>query len=51
MDSSSLPFNLQKEYKRITPSFFFINSNKKLLSQYPGAWKKDDFLKLLMDNR
>ena len=51
MDSSSLPFDLQKEYKRITPSFFFINSNKKLLSQYPGAWKKDDFLKLLMDNR
>src|SRR5574344_1785168 len=34
MDKSSLPFDLQKEYKRVTPSFFFVNNNKKLLTQY-----------------
>ena len=51
MDKSSLPFDLQKEYKRVTPSFFFVNSNKKLLTQYPGAWKKNDFIDILKENK
>nr|WP_266096225.1 thioredoxin family protein [Aliarcobacter cryaerophilus] len=51
MDKSSLPFDLQKEYKRVTPSFFFVNNNKKLLTQYPGAWKKNDFIDILKENK
>ena len=51
MDRSSLPFDLQKEYKRVTPSFFFVNNNKKLLTQYPGAWKKNDFIDILKENK
>ena len=51
MDKSSLPFDLQKEYKRVTPSFFFVNNNKNLLTQYPGAWKKNDFIDILKENK
>ncbi|AXK48995.1 thioredoxin family protein [Aliarcobacter trophiarum LMG 25534] len=51
MDKFSLPFNLQKEYKRLTPSFFFLNSNAKLISQYPGAWIKSDFMNILKENK
>lgn len=51
MDKFSLPFDLQKEYKRVTPSFFFLNSNKKLISSYPGAWIKSDFMNILKENR
>lgn len=51
MDINSLPFSLQKEYKKITPSFFFLNNNEELITQYPGAWVEEDFLKILNEHR
>ena len=43
VDDYKLPFNLEKYYKHITPSFFILDSNKNLLSSYPGSWSKEDF--------
>ena len=47
---NKLPFNLQKEYKKITPSFFFLDKNGKYLKQYPGSWTKEDFILILKEN-
>ena len=47
---NKLPFNLQKEYKKITPSFFFLDKNGKFLKQYPGSWTKEDFILILKEN-
>ncbi len=43
---SSLPMGL--EYK-VTPTYFFVNSNKKVLKVIPGALDKDDFLTILKE--
>lgn len=51
MDKFSLPFDLQKDYKRITPSFFIVNSDKNLITQYPGAWIKKDFIDILKEHK
>ncbi len=48
---SKLPFGLQKVYRRITPSFFFLDSDGKLLNHYPGSWTRHDFLQILEENR
>ena len=48
---SKLPFGLQKVYRRITPSFFFLDSDGKLLNHYPGSWNRHDFLQILEENR
>jgi thiol-disulfide isomerase/thioredoxin len=45
-----LPFDLHKHYKNFTPTFFIIDSNKKLLQIYPGSWSKSDFLQILKEN-
>lgn len=50
VDRSQLPFGLQKVYKHITPSFFFLDENGDLLNHYPGSWKKGDFLQILEEN-
>lgn len=50
MDESSLPFSLQKEYKKITPSFFVLSKEGIFEKQYPGAWVKNDFLEILKEN-
>ncbi len=47
MDRFELPFNLQKVYQKITPSFFILNSDGKLLKHYPGSWRKGDFIRIL----
>jgi len=39
-----LPLSL--EYK-VTPTFFFINSDEKIISKIQGSWNKKDFLELL----
>ncbi len=31
----------------MTPTFFFFTADKKLIKKVPGAWKKDDFMKIL----
>ncbi|RBQ32245.1 thioredoxin family protein [Arcobacter sp. FW59] len=51
MDNTSLPFNLQKEYKKITPSFFFVDKNETFLKQYVGSWTLEDFTKILQENK
>ncbi len=50
MENSSLPFSLQKEYKKITPSFFIVNSDGVLEANYPGSWSKKDYLDILKKN-
>jgi len=50
IEDYSLPFNLAKNYKGITPTFFTINSDGKLQSNYPGSWNKKDFLLILKEN-
>ncbi len=50
VDFISLPFDLKKKFKGMTPTFFILNSDAKLLNIYPGAWVKSDFLKILEEN-
>lgn len=50
MDNSSLPFDLQKNYKKITPSFFIVDENGNLNNQYPGSWSKKDYIDILKKN-
>lgn len=50
VDKVSLPFDLKKSFYGITPTFFFVSNDKKLLNGYPGAWKKTDFIQILGEN-
>lgn len=50
VDKTKLPFDLEKSYKKITPSFFIVSSEKILLNSYPGSWTKEDFLEILREN-
>ena len=50
VDYIKLPFELKKHFKGITPTFFFMDSDKKLLNIYPGAWVKSDFIIILKEN-
>jgi thioredoxin-related protein len=43
-----LPLGLKVD---ATPSFIFIDKNKKVLMNIPGAWNKNDFLELLKEAR
>ncbi len=47
VESTRLPFGLDKHYKNVTPSFFVLNSDGKLLSSYPGSLRKNDFVDIL----
>ena len=51
VDKSSLPFNLEKSFPNITPTFFFLDKNANLQNYYPGSWNKKDFYKLLDENK
>lgn len=51
VDDSSLPFDLVKVYKKVTPTFFIVSQNGKFEKQYPGAWVKNDFLEILKENK
>ena len=50
VDAQKLPFGVEKYYKKITPSFFIINGNKKLISKVPGSWSKEDFITFLKES-
>ncbi len=50
IDKTRLPFDLEKKYKKITPTFFALTPDGKLLNDYPGAWSKSDFLLILDEN-
>ena len=51
VDDSTLPFNLEKSFPNITPTFFFLDKNANLQNYYPGSWNKKDFYKLLDENK
>ncbi|MCR8709432.1 thioredoxin family protein [Aliarcobacter butzleri] len=50
IEESALPFNLDKEYKKVTPTFFILSKDAIFKKQYPGAWIKSDFLEILKEN-
>ncbi len=50
IDQTKLPFGLDKNYKGMTPTFFVLSKEKKLLNKYPGSWSKKDFLEILKEN-
>ena len=50
VDFVTLPFNLKKHFKGMTPTFFFLTTGGELLHTYPGAWVKKDFLQILKEN-
>lgn len=45
---SALPKGLS--YK-VTPTFFFLDENEKLLKMVPGSWDKEDFLEILKETK
>ncbi len=51
IDKTNLPFDLEKDFLKMTPTFFFLNENGKIIKQYPGAWNKKDFLELLREHK
>ena len=51
VEDVSLPFDLKKTYRGMTPTFFALNSKGKLENKYPGSWNKSDFLLILKENR
>lgn len=50
VDHVSIPFDLKKHFKGMTPTFFVLTSAGELISTYPGSWNKSDFLKILKEN-
>ena len=50
VDETKLPFELQKVYKQITPTFFILAKDGTYIKQYPGSWTKSDFLEILKEN-
>lgn len=50
VDTVVLPFKLKKHFKGMTPTFFVLTPEGKLLNTYPGSWKKSDFLEILKEN-
>lgn len=50
VDETKLPFELQKVYKEITPTFFILSKDGTYIKQYPGSWTKSDFLEILKEN-
>ncbi len=51
VEKEKIPFNLKKEYKHITPSFFFLDSSGKLIASYAGSWNKSDFTMILNEHK
>jgi len=49
IDAHTLPFGLQKKFKQITPTFFILESDGRLLGRFPGSWDKSDFIKILKE--
>jgi mono/diheme cytochrome c family protein len=47
VEESRLPLGLDKIYRKITPSFFFLAPDGRLLGHFPGSWTRNDFAKML----
>ena len=43
---TTLPLGLKAD---MTPTFFFINKDKKMIKRIPGSWNKEDFLEILKE--
>ncbi|MGM0519883.1 MAG: thioredoxin fold domain-containing protein [Campylobacterota bacterium] len=50
VDLMKLPFDLNKDFKGMTPTFFVLDEKANILNTYPGAWVKKDFLDILKEN-
>ena len=50
IDNKKLPFNLDKKFPKVTPTFFFLNTDGTFNKMYPGSWNKKDFLELLKEH-
>ncbi len=46
LSKKNLPLGLKST---MTPTFFFLDSNKKLIKKVAGAWNKEDFLIILKE--
>jgi len=51
IDKMELPFGLKKAFQGITPTFFFLSKEGKLLNHYPGSWNSRDWNLILQENR
>ena len=51
VEETTLPPVLEKAYRHITPSFFFLSPEGALIASYPGSWTKADFASILRENR
>ena len=47
IDDTRLPLGLDRVYQQITPSFFFLSPDGKMLDHFPGSWNKSDFARML----
>lgn len=43
---AALPLGLESA---VTPTFFFVNKDKKMIKRIPGSWNKEDFLVILKE--
>ncbi len=43
---TTLPLGLKAD---MTPTFFFIDKDKKMIKRIPGSWNKEDFLEILKE--
>lgn len=46
VEERALPLGLKAD---LTPTFFFINKDKKVIKRIPGSWNKEDFLEILKE--
>jgi len=51
IDKMKLPLDLQKSFKGVTPTFFFLSKDGKLENTYPGSWNTHDFNILLDEHK
>ena len=47
VDKDKLPLGITKT---MTPTFFFVNEEAKIVRKIPGSWNKVDFLDLLQSS-
>lgn len=50
IDKEKLPFNLDKTFSGMTPTFFILTKDGVLLKQILGSWSKSDFIDILKNN-
>ncbi|MEA3315216.1 MAG: DUF255 domain-containing protein [Campylobacterota bacterium] len=50
IDREKLPFNLDKDFSGMTPTFFILTKDGEALKQIRGSWSKSDFIDILKNN-